>query len=52
MPEGPWIRRNPYGVVFTEDVIPAENSVSLGDTFRQVSEISDSNAESSVCQEE
>lgn len=34
MPEGPWIKRNPYGVVFTEDMMPSENSISLGDTFR------------------
>lgn len=35
MPEGPWIKRNPYGVVFTEDMMPSQNSISLGDTFRR-----------------
>ena len=34
MPEGPWIRRNTFGVVFTEEMMPSENSISLGDTFR------------------
>ena len=35
MPEGPWIKRNPFGVVFTEDVMPSENSISLEETFRE-----------------
>jgi hypothetical protein len=29
MPEGPWIKRNPYGVIFTEDVMPSDNSISI-----------------------
>jgi hypothetical protein len=34
MPEGPWIRRNPYGVIFTEEVMPSDNSISFEDTPR------------------
>jgi hypothetical protein len=35
MPEGPWIRRNPYGVIFTQDVLASDNSISFEDTFRE-----------------
>lgn len=34
MPEGPWIKRNTYGVVFTEDVIQADNSISFENSQR------------------
>lgn len=34
MPEGPWIRRNPYGVIFTEEVMPSDNTLSFEDTPR------------------
>lgn len=44
MPEGPWIKRNPFGVVFTEDMMPSENSISIEDTFRESeNRMSDSN---------
>jgi hypothetical protein len=34
MPEGPWIKRNPYGVVFTDEVMHNDNSISFEDTPR------------------
>lgn len=52
MPEGPWIRRNPYGVVFTEDMMPSENSISLGDTFRHNSSQFDESQRSESAKEE
>lgn len=36
MPEGPWIKRNPYGVIFTEEV-EGDNSLTFDDTSRSSS---------------
>ena len=38
MPQGPWIKRNPYGVVFTQEMLPADNSITFEDSARSVSQ--------------
>ncbi|CAM6002384.1 unnamed protein product [Sphagnum balticum] len=51
MPEGPWIKRNNHGVVFTEEVLPSDGSLSFEDTARP-SESKEESAEEGSSREE
>ena len=39
MPEGPWIKRNPFGVVFTQEMMPTDQSITFEDSSRSNSKV-------------